>query len=73
MVGGLKSIASARSAQAGAQAAMEYAKAAEAATHPFVYSDEQSSADQAAEQAQPAAEAQPAEQVRNRNWLFSNF
>jgi hypothetical protein len=54
MVGGLKSIASARSAQAGAEAAMEYAKAAEAATHPFVYSD-QPAAEEEASAEQPAA------------------
>lgn len=36
MVGGLKAIASAHSAQAGAQAAMEYAKAAQSAVHPFI-------------------------------------
>ncbi len=55
MVGGLKSIASARSAQAGAQAAMEYAKAAEAATHPFVYTDQPAEEEAQADQGQPAA------------------
>jgi hypothetical protein len=37
MVGGLKAISSAHSAKAGAQAAMEYARAAQAAVHPYVY------------------------------------
>lgn len=37
MIGGLKAISSAHSAQAGAKAAMEYAKAAAAAVHPYVY------------------------------------
>ena len=39
MVAGLKSVASAHSAKAGAQAAMEYARAAQASVHPFVYGE----------------------------------
>jgi len=39
MVGALKSIASSHSAKAGAQAAMEYARAAQAAVHPYVYGE----------------------------------
>jgi len=53
MVGGLKSISSAHSAKAGAQAAMEYARAAQAAVHPYI--NGQAPADYGSMSPQPTA------------------
>jgi len=65
MVGGMKAISSAHSAKAGAQAAMEYARAAQAAVHPYIFDNynlipkdsEAASGTAGEESAAPVAEA----------------